>query len=574
LTEENIATVAKLKVVFCWHMHQPDYRDRRNGEFQLPWTYLHAIKDYVDMVAHLENNPQARVVINFAPILLQQIDDYSHQVQRYFNDNTMIKDPLLNALVDPTLPATPEYRHSLIKSCLRANEQHVIGRFDAYQRLADLGNWLDANPEQIRYLNTQYFVDLLMWYHLAWLGETVRRDDLRVKELIKKGYGFSFHDRRELLAIIGDLLTQLIGRYKALMDLGQIELAMSPYSHPIIPLLMDINCARQSMPDITMPVTDTYPGGVERAQWQLQQGIDTFEYFFSRKPSGCWLSEGGLSEDAVGLLNEFDFAWTAGGESVLRHSLALGSHPPPTDKNTFLYQPYRLEGNNTACFFRDDELSDLIGFTYSGWHGDDAVANFTHRLETIAQHSAMQEGAVVSIILDGENAWEHFPANAYHFLQGLYQSLADHPRLELATFSDCIADAHTSAATLEHVVAGSWVYGTFSTWIGDEQKNRAWDMLTEGKQSYDRVVASGNLSQHQLQLAQNQLAICESSDWFWWFGDYNPAEAVSDFERLFRMHLANLYQCLGLEPPAYLSEVFTHGGGNPLHGGVMRGGSN
>lgn len=573
MIENNIDAEAKLKVVFCWHMHQPDYRDRRSGEFQLPWTYLHAIKDYVDMVAHLENNPQARVVINFAPILLQQIDEYSQQVQRYFKDNTAIKDPLLNALVDPALPATPEYRHSLIKSCLRANEQHLIGRFDTYQRLANLGQWLDTHLEEIRYVNSQYFVDLLMWYHLAWLGETVRRNDFRVKELIQKGYGFTFNDRRDLLAIIGDLLTQLIDRYKALMEHGQIELAMSPYSHPIIPLLMDINCAQQAMPDISMPLLGTYPGGVERAQWQLQQGIDTFEHYFSIKPSGCWLSEGGLSEGAISLLNEFYFSWTAGGESVLRNSLALDPHQSSSDKSTFLYQPYRFEASNTACFFRDDELSDLIGFTYSGWHGDDAVANFTHRLETIAQHPAMQGGGVVSIILDGENAWEHFPANAYHFLQGLYQSLVDNPKLELATFSDCIADAKKSGVTLEHLVAGSWVYGTFSTWIGDKQKNRAWDMLIEAKQCYDRVVAGADLSQHQLELAQNQLAICESSDWFWWFGDYNPADTVSDFERLFRMNLANLYQCLGLDPPAYLSEIFTHGSGSPLHGGVMRTGN-
>lgn len=573
MTEEKNATASKLKVVFCWHMHQPDYRDRGTGEFQLPWTYLHGIKDYVDMVGHLENNPQARVVINFAPILLQQIDEYSQQVWRYFHDNTVIKDSLLNALVEPTLPTAQEYRHTLIKSCLRANQQHLIGRFDAYQRLADLGHWLDSHPEEIGYLHSQYFVDLLMWYHLAWLGETVRHDNARVAALIEQGCGYTYQDRRELLTIIGGLLAQLISRYKTLMDHGQIELAMSPYSHSIIPLLIDINCARQAMPDITMPVVASYPGGLERARWHLQQGIDVFKHYFSRKPSGCWLSEGGLSEEAIGLLDEFEFLWTAGGESVLRNSLGSDPHQSCNDKNDFLYRSYRLGGNNTACFFRDDELSDLIGFTYSSWHGDDAVANFTHRLETIAQHPGRENGGVISIILDGENAWEHFPQNAYHFLQGLYQSLVDNPWLELATFSDCLSSDQQASATLEHMVAGSWVYGTFSTWIGDTQKNRAWEMLVEAKQSCDRLFASGTLSQQQMELAQYQLAICESSDWFWWFGDYNPADTVSDFERLFRMHLANLYQCLELQPPAYLNEVFTHGGGNPLHGGVMRAGS-
>jgi len=148
MTDDHQAVAPKPKIVFCWHMHQPDYRDRRNGELQLPWTYLHGIKDYVDMVAHLENNPLARVVVNFAPILLQQVDEYSQQIKQYFTDNTVIKDPLLNALVDPALPSADEYRHGLIKACLRANEQHLITRFEPYQRLADMGKWIDSPPRR------------------------------------------------------------------------------------------------------------------------------------------------------------------------------------------------------------------------------------------------------------------------------------------------------------------------------------------------------------------------------------------------------------------------------------------
>ena len=70
--------------------------------------------------------------------------------------------------------------------------------------------------------------------------------------------------------------------------------------------------------------------------------------------------------------------------------------------------------------------------------------------------------------------------------------------------------------------------------------------------------------------AKHQLSICEGSDWFWWFGDYNSADTVSDFERLFRMHMSNLYIMIGKEPPEYLSRVFAQGGGVPVQGGVMR----
>ena len=94
----------RLKVVLCWHMHQPEYRDLVKGEYQLPWTYLHAIKDYVDMVAHLEAEPKARAVVNFAPILLEQIRDYASQIQAFLQGGSAIRDPLLATLDMPALP--------------------------------------------------------------------------------------------------------------------------------------------------------------------------------------------------------------------------------------------------------------------------------------------------------------------------------------------------------------------------------------------------------------------------------------------------------------------------------------
>lgn len=74
----------RVPVVFLWHMHQPDYRDCVSGQYYFPWTYLHAIKDYTDMAAHLEQHPGCKAVFNFVPILLEQIDDYTHQLRDYF----------------------------------------------------------------------------------------------------------------------------------------------------------------------------------------------------------------------------------------------------------------------------------------------------------------------------------------------------------------------------------------------------------------------------------------------------------------------------------------------------------
>ena len=567
---DKVTDKKRLKVVLCWHMHQPNYFDPVEDEYHLPWTYLHAIKDYVDMAAHLEATPRAKAVVNFAPVLLEQLDDYARQVESFLKEGSAIKDPLLAALISPALPQESGKRLQLIKACLRANDKTIIQRFPCYQLLADLAARLDQRPDEWIYINNQYLVDIVTWYHLAWLGETVRRNDLRVRALIAKGSGFSMHDRRELLEIISGLLSGVIGRYRNLAEQGRVELSMTPYAHPIMPLLLDIGSAREAMPDVRLPLADHYPGGLARVDWHVKKGIETFEHYFGNKPKGCWPSEGGMSMPTLALLDKHGFRWAASGESVLRNSLNSPQTPAALREVQTIHQPYRPDNHDIACFFRDDGLSDLIGFAYSKWHADDAVADLIHHLENIAHVNANKPNAVGSIIRDGETAWEYYPENGYYFLSALYKRLAEHPGLELTTFSDVLDHQKSAPPSLPNIVAGSWVYGTFSTWIGGEDKNRGWDMLVDAKRVYDQTVRSHKWSSEQLHALERQLAICEGSDWFWWFGDYNPSEAVSDFERLYRLQLTTLYQMLGQEPPEYLAHSFTHGGGNPEAGGVMR----
>jgi len=357
----------------------------------------------------------------------------------------------------------------------------------------------------------------------------------------------------------------VLPRYRALAERGQVELSVTPYAHPILPLLLDIESAREAMPEASLPLLEHYPGGEERARWHIRKGLEVFRRHFGYDPAGCWPAEGSISEASLGLLAEAGFRWAASGGNVLKNSLSM----PGGEEMPGLHRPFRLRDSSLACFFRDDGLSDLIGFTYANWHADDAVADLVKHLETIDSESE-GEDAVVSIIMDGENAWEYYPDNGYYFLRGLYDQLSNHPRIQMATFSDCLASM-PRIMPLKRLVAGSWVYGTFSTWIGDAEKNRGWDMLGDAKRCFDRV--AGRLDERHRQMAERQLAICEGSDWFWWFGDYNPADVVSDFERLFRVNLANLYLLLGEKPPAYLTEVFTHGAGLPIMGGAMRPGN-
>ncbi|MFZ2726723.1 MAG: glycoside hydrolase family 57 protein [Methylococcaceae bacterium] len=554
----------KLKLVLCWHMHQPEYRDLQTGEFKLPWTYLHVIKDYVDMVAYLEAIPNAKAVVNFAPILLEQIEDYAQQVHGYLHDRISITDPLLAALVNPSIPADVESRAKLIKDCLRANRDRQVNRYPAFQKLAEMADWLDIHPHALAYINSQFLSDILVWYHLAWMGETIKLTDHRVKRLIDKSVDYSLHDRIEIVEIIGEQLANVICRYKALARKGQIELSVTPYAHPIMPLLLDIKTTHEAMPNAPLPELAAYPGGAERVQWHLEKGMQTFKRFFGFKPKGCWPSEGSISEETLKILGDFGFDWAASGGSVLHNSLNL----PENKKPNSVHHPFKLDKTNINCFFRDDGLSDLIGFKYSTWHADDAVGDLIHHLENIA--AVETDDAVVSIIMDGENAWEYFPNNGYYFLSTLYQRLANHPRIELTTFSECLYKHKVGNKPLAKLVAGSWVYGTFSTWIGDADKNRGWDMLGDVKVAYDKAMATKRLSEAQIKAAQLQLGVCEGSDWFWWFGDYNPGEAVSNFERQYRLNLANLYRLLGEEPPAYLALSFTQGSGAPAMGGTMR----
>ena len=545
-------------------MHQPQYSEPLGGMYQLPWTYLHAIKDYVDMAWHLENIPNAKAVVNFAPTLIEQIADYDEKLKARFKGTGRLKDPMLIALDSPIQPVHIEERKTLILACLRANDEKLIAPFPHFAKLATMARELLDESDRLAYVNDQFMIDLLVWYHLAWMGESVRRTDIRIQAMMKKGKHFDFHDRRQLMTVIGELLDNLIPRYRRLAESGRVELSVTPYAHPIVPLLLDINSASEAMPDVGLPEITTYPGGEERAHWHMDEGLRVFESFFGFKPKGCWPSEGAVSADTLKLVGQHGFKWAATGENVLRNSL---NKSDMADAN--IHKPYKLIEEGPACFFRDDGLSDLIGFNYTTWSAEDAVSDFINHLTTIKAETEGDKDRVVSIILDGENAWEYYSYNGYYFLQGLYQQLADHPEIELTTFSECLEKSVT-ASLLPELVAGSWVYGSFSTWIGDPDKNRGWDLLSQAKQTFDRVVTERTFEADTMTALLRQLAICEGSDWFWWFGDYNSGESVSDFERLFRLHLSNLYQMLGEEVPQVLSEVVSHGGVGIEQGGTMR----
>jgi len=563
-----------LDLVLVWHFHQPDYRDYTTGEFRLPWTYLHAIKDYSDMAWHLERHREVRAVVNFVPVLLDQLEDYARQ----FESGTL-RDPLLRLLAESGAERLSDAaRSAILERCFHANHLHMIGPFAAYRRLHDLFEYATRQgADAIAYLSDQYLYDLLTWYHLAWTGETVRRESALVTRLMSMGHGFSHADRLALLSLVGEVIQAIIPRYRRLAERGQIEISATPHHHPLAPLLIDFSAAREPEPQAVLPQSPVYPGGRARVAFHVESAIAAHERRFGARPHGLWPAEGGLSEALVRLLAERGLEWTASGERVLANSLAR-TEGGPGSRAEYLYRAWRLPAAapGLTCFFRDDRLSDLIGFEYKTWNGRDAAKNLIGELTAIAAGARPDSIPTVSVILDGENAWEWYPYNGYYFLEALYEGLAAHASIRTTTYHDWLEAQKRPGALpsrvgeLPQLTAGSWVYGNFTTWIGSREKNRAWDLLAAAKQCFDLVIASGRLDEARTRAAFEQLAVCEASDWFWWFGDYNPVEAVASFDQLYRENLARLYASLNLPAPGELATPISHGSGKPESGGSMR----
>lgn len=549
-----------LTLVLLWHLHQPEYRDYATGEFREPWVYLHAMKDYSDMAWHLENHPGVRAVVNFTPVLLDQLEDYAEQFA-----SGKLRDPLLRLLARRDgEPLARAERDFILERCFRSDSAGWRP-FAAYKHLHDLFVLLESHGSELRhYLSDQYFFDLLVWHHLRWTGEAARRTSPVVTRLMAIAARFSHEDRMQLFRLAGELVSGIAPRYAKLAAEGRIELSTTPHHHPMAPLLMDFSAAREAAPDTALPQSPQYPGGYGRIKAQLESALASHRARFGAAPSGVWPAEGALSAQVLEVLAEEGCAWTASGTKVLANSVA--DRDPEAAYRVYAM---RVGVKQIALFFRDDRLSDLIGFEYGKWNSQDAAANLIAELEAIAQRGG-DEPPLVTVALDGENCWDGYAYNGYYFLSALYQALESQAGIRTSTFGAVLADAARTPRRIERLVAGSWVNGDLSTWIGSAEKNHAWDLLCAAKQSFDLVMASGRLSGPQREAALRQLAACEASDWFWWPAAHNPEQAVETFDRLYRNDLANLYCLLQLPVPSVLGEPICRGGGHPEMGGTMR----
>ncbi len=524
------------RIAFLWHMHQPYYRNPVGGEYRMPWTFLHAAKDYYDMLA-LAVEAGARVTFNLVPSLVDQLEDYA---------DPGVPDTFLDPLRTHPEELSPEAREDLTPRLFFAHLENQIHPLPRYLELQEKGG-------RGGLFSDRELLDLEVLFLLAWTGEVVRAEEPDVRRLLGRGRDFTQEDKLTLLEVLHRVSGRTVGAYREAQEQGAVEVSTTPYYHPILPLLLDGESARVALPHATLPVIQR--GFGQDAARHVRDAQKRYREVFGRLPSGFWPSEGSVSAETLALLADEGVSWAASDEDVLAASLGATL---TGDRRAELYRPYVFRspaGNEISVFFRDKALADLIGFSYATWDVRSAVGDFVGRLQGLARGPARD--GTISIILDGENAWEFYGENGAPFLRALYREIGAHPELGFATFSEC----RDGGRPLSRVHPGSWIYGSFSTWVGHPEKNLAWELL---ERTRCRLTdEESRLGEEERELAWREIRIAEGSDWFWWLGDDHYTPLAGEFDGLFRLHLINVYQIAGLEAPAELHA--------PIKGGVRHG---
>ncbi len=521
-------------------MHQPFYKDLFTGEYKLPWTRLHALKDYYGMVKILDEFPEIRQTFNLVPSMMVQIEEYASGTAR---------DPFFDAAVKPAENLTPDEKEFLLRQFFHAHPGRMIYRYPRYGELFEAREANKATPGARGVFGTQEFRDLQVLSQLTWFDEEFLEHDPSVRALVEKGRDYSLEDQALMGRKQREIIAQVIPAYKRLAASGQIEISTTPFYHPILPLLCDSNIACISHPHVPLPRRFSYP---EDARAQLQMSREYIERVFGVAPVGLWPSEGSVSDQVFQIASELGFEWAATDNGVLARTLGRGAGVEET------YRPWCWQqgGRQLQVLFRDHLLSDLIGFVYSGMEAREAARDFLNRVHENCK-GIMSSGrdALVPIILDGENAWEYYERNGRPFFRELYAGITADPQLEAITVRD--AFGRLKSDRLDHIFPGSWIGANFDVWIGAEEDNKAWEFLVSAREAYD--LKKAGISEESRKLAWEELLIAEGSDWCWWYGPEHDTANRVEFDELFRSHIANVYRAIGVLPPEELSRSILSG---------------
>ncbi len=542
-----------LRLILLWHQHQPFYKDLVTGEYRLPWVRLHALKDYYGMVKLLDEFPNVHQNFNLVPSLITQIQDYVAGTA---------EDPFLNVAAKPARDFTLKDRLFALQYLFQANPANVIGRYPRYRELWERYREHGFSPEKAeKYFQPRDFTDLQVLSQIAWFDEFFL-EEKEVAALIKKERDYSLEDQNFVIARERELLGKVLPAYAAAAKKKSIEISATPFYHPILPLVCDTNAGAVSSPGLPLPQNRfRHP---EDAREQLVRALDLHQEVFGVRPQGVWPSEGSVSEETLAIAHSLGIKWMATDEGVLGRSTGVffqrdGNGRLPPHLADRLYNIHRYENAQASMHlvFRDHTISDLIGFVYSGMDPAEAAGHLLRNIKDAAQPVLAQgRDAVVSVMLDGENAWEYYPKSGREFLRRFYDALQREGGLEPVTVSEAVA-RQRNVSPLKSLVPGSWINANFNVWIGAPEDNRAWDYLHHAREFYAQNATRATKAQRKL--AFEEILIAEGSDWNWWYGPEHHSANDRDFDELYRKHLSNIYQALGAAPPDYLAQPITAG---------------
>jgi alpha-amylase/alpha-mannosidase (GH57 family) len=545
--------LARINLAILWHMHQPQYKDPTSGQYLLPWTRLHALKDYWGMVKILEEFPGVHVTFNFVPLLAEQIEEYA---------SGTFKESWFETAFTPAERLRPEQKREALERAFQINDI-ALNRWPRFAELASLAR--SAGAEScVAHWTLGEWRDLQLLSQLAWMDEEYLAKHPVVRDLSMKGRGYTEEDKERLLETQEELLAAVLPIYRQAAARGQIEISTTPYYHPILPLLCDTDIARVSNPHTPLPnPAFRYPAD---AREQLERARKLHTRVFGKPPVGLWPSEGSVSNQALEIATELGFKWFATDEGVLGRTRNIGFWRDPggyPENGAQLYTPWTIDltkGSITG-FFRDHYVSDLVGFVYSRMGADAAADDFHRRIRTIGDREPPGETATVSVILDGENAWEYYPESGRDFLRKFYRRIQDDPDIRPMTMSEARAAVPTPPRS-NGIFPASWISANFDVWIGHHEDVRAWDLLRDARAVYEReaakAAAAGMAEQREWWKTRGQRAFesvlaAEGSDWCWWFGPEHGSANDAEFDAIYRKHLTEIYASLGKHPPEALA---------------------
>jgi len=581
-------TPKPLNVVIVWHQHQPYYYDPIQDIYTRPWVRLHAANNYWKMANYLSKYPDVHVAIDLSGSLIAQLADYMNgkkDTYQIVTEKIATGEPLTledkwfmlqapGGFFDHTIPwngepVADENGNPYRKQWKRYTELKDK-RESAFKKYANL----PLNEQKVKITSEfteQDYIDLAVLFNLAWTDYNYIINTPELKVLYDKVDvgGYTREDVATVLKHQMWLLNHTFEEHEKinyLLGNGNVEVTVVPYAHPIGPLLNDF-------------------GWYEDFDAHVKKAHELYKEYLGDnrvEPQGGWAAESALNDKTLEILANNGWKWVMTDQMVLD---ILGI--PNTVEN--YYKPWVAEfnGKKIYLFPRNHDLSDRVGFRYSGMNQYQAVEDFVNELLRIQKEN--YDGSLVYVVtLDGENPWEHYPFDGKIFLEELYKKLTELQKqglIRTVTPSEYIqmygdkankltpklmkrldftteekVNALLTAQSLGELydIVGveenmqwpesSWIDGTLSTWIGEPQENLGWYWLYLGRKALfenkDKVA--------DWDTAYEYLLRAEASDWFWWYGSDQDSGQDYTFDRYLKAYLYEMYKFAGLEIPSYL----------------------